>query len=155
MGGFPYFPMFVDLSQKRVLVVGAGAIASRRIEVLLHFCQQILVVAPDIRFRDHSEAAAERVCLCQRPFQPSDLDGADMVIAATNDPQLNADIAARCRARGIPVNVASDSALCDFYFPGVAMDDDIVIGVTASGRNHRRAREAAEHLREALEKGSI
>lgn len=152
MGTYPWFPLFVDLSEKRVLVVGAGMIATRRAMTLLSFCRRVAVVAPaasrDIAF----EAASGRLRLDVRPFEPADLDGADLVVAATDDPTLNADIAALCRARAIPVNVASDHTLCDFYFPGIAMSDDLVVGVTASGKDHRRVRQAAEKLREALER---
>lgn len=155
MGDHPYFPMFVSLSGKRVLVIGAGAIAARRIGALLPFGPRIDVVAPGAKPEVSAAAEAGRLRWQQRPFEPADLDGAELVLAATDDPALNARVAALCRERHVPVNVASDKALCDFFFPGIAMDGDLVVGVTASGKNHRRAREAAERIRENLEEGSL
>ena len=142
----PWFPMFVDLTDRHVLVVGAGRIAARRVGTLKRFCDHVTVVAPVI----HSDIEGMDVTLCRRGYEPADLDGADLVVAATDDAELNAAIAASCRDRGIPVNVASDQTLCDFYFPGVAVQGDVVAGVTAGGADHRLARRATERVREAL-----
>ena len=143
----PWFPMFVDLTGKRVLVVGAGRIAARRAGTLTRFCDHVTVVAPSV----HPDIEGMDVTLCRRCYESADLDGIDLVVAATDDPALNAEIARACRDRGIPVNVASDQRRCDFYFPGVAIQGDVVAGVTASGADHRLARCATEIVREALE----
>ena len=142
----PYFPMFVDLSHKRALVVGAGSIAARRVKTLAVFCDDITVVAPAI----DPGLEGPGVTLIRRPYMPSDLDGMDLVLAATDDHALNAGIAAACRERGVPVNVASDQRLCDFFFPGVAVSGPVVAGITASGTDHALARRATEAVREAL-----
>ena len=142
----PWFPMFVDLTEKRVLVVGAGKIAARRVGTLTRFCDHVTVVAPVI----HPDIERMNVTLCRRCYDPADLDGVDLVVAATDDAELNAEIAKACHERGIPVNVASDHTLCDFYFPGVAIQGDVVAGVTAGGTDHRLARRATEIVREAL-----
>lgn len=75
-------------------------------------------------------------------------------LAATDDAALNADIARACRQRGSPVNVSSDRALCDFYFPGVAVAGDVVAGVTASGRDHRLARQMTRRVQALLEESA-
>lgn len=147
MAEYPWFPMFVNLSDKRALVVGGGTVASRRAGTLALFCGDVAVVAPNVA-PELASLPGVRVVL--RPFEPGDLDGADIVVAATDDPALNADIARRCRARGVPVNVASDRALCDFYFPGVAVDGPLTVGVTASGRDHRRAARLTRKVRALL-----
>lgn len=79
-----------------------------------------------------------------------DIYDADMVIAATNDSQINTDIYNVCKCTGITVNVCSDKHKCDFYFPGIARKENVVIGVTASGDNHRAARETVEKIRKIL-----
>lgn len=142
----PFFPMFVDLSDRRALVVGAGNIAARRVKTLTAFCGDITVVAPAI------DPALEGLgaTLIRRRYAPSDLEGMDLVLAATDDAALNAEIAAACRARGVPVNVVSDQRLCDFFFPGVAVSGPLVAGVTASGTDHALARRATEAVRDAL-----
>ena len=151
MADYPRFPMFVDLSEKRVVVVGAGQIAARRVTTLCAFCGHIEVIAPDIHPDIQALETAGRVKIVRRAYRPGDIDGADIVLAATDDASLNAEIALACRRRGILVNVTSDKALCDFYFPGVAMDGGVVIGVTAGGQDHRRARAVTERVRECLE----
>lgn len=151
MKDYPWFPLFIDLSEKVVLVVGAGTVAGRRAAALTRFCGHVTVVAPEIGPAVQAEADAGRVTWVNRPFEPRDLEGRDLVIAATDDRALNAAIAEMCRTRGIPVNVSSDKTLCDFYFPGIVAEGDVVVGVTASGRDHRRAAAVARRVREALE----
>ncbi len=141
----PYFPMFVDLSDRRALVVGAGKIAARRIKTLALFCGDITVVAPEIC----PEIEETGATLVRRAYLPADLEGMDLALVAPDDHALNAEIAAACRARGVPVNVASDQRLCDFFFPGVAVSGPVVAGVTASGTDHALARRATEVVREA------
>ena len=69
-----------------------------------------------------------------------------------SDKEVNARIAAECRGKRIPVNVSSDKSLCDFYFPGLAVKDDLVAGVTAGGMDHKRARAASEAIRGVVER---
>lgn len=147
MADYPYFPMFVDLSAKRAVVVGAGRIAARRVGALARFCGDITVIAPEVR---PEIEAMPGIAVRRRPYRPEDLDGAELVLAATGDAALNAGIAAACHARGIPVNVSSDRGACDFYFPGVIVDGDVAVGVTASGRDHARARAVTEAIRQCL-----
>ena len=146
-----WFPMFVDLSGQRALVVGAGEVAARRIATLARFCRDIVVVAPSAK--PEVEALVEKggIALRRRAYAPEDLDGVDIVLACTDDAALNADIARACRCRGIPVNASSDHTLCDFFFPGVAIRDSVVVGVTAGGRDHRGARAVTERIREMLD----
>ena len=150
VGDRPYFPMFVDLSETAVLVVGAGKIAARRVRTLLDFAGGVTVVAPRVSGELEELAARGAVTLRRRPYQEGDLEGAGLVLAASDDPELNARIAAACRARGVPVNVSSDRTLCDFYFPGVARSGSVVVGVTAGGTDHKAARRVTEDVRRML-----
>ncbi|MDY3920218.1 MAG: bifunctional precorrin-2 dehydrogenase/sirohydrochlorin ferrochelatase [Candidatus Limivivens sp.] len=146
----PYFPMFVDLSQKKVVVVGAGTIAKRRIRTLLDFTNHLVVVAPEVNRELLDLEQAGQLTILRKKYERDDIYDADMVIAATNDFQTNNDIYNVCKCMGITVNVCSDKNKCDFYFPGIARKDNIVAGVTASGNNHRAAREAVEKIRGIL-----
>jgi len=142
-----FFPVFIDLSEKHVLVVGAGRIATRRLSTLADFAGKITVVAPDIH-PDIIKLAKERnIEILQRTYRTSDLEEADIVIVATTNVPLNVEIAEVCKERGIPVNTSHDKSLCDFYFPGLVKKDNIVIGVTSSGTDHAKARAVTEKLR--------
>ena len=153
MSKYPWFPMFFDISEKNVLVVGAGEVAGRRAATLTQFCAHVDVIGPRVGQAVESEVTAGRVTIYRRAFTMDDLDGRDMVLAATDDEALNAAIVAACRARGIPVNASSDRTLCDFYFPGAVVDGDVAVGITASGRDHKRAREVTRRIRNVLRWG--
>ena len=135
-----FFPMFVDLSDKKIVVVGGGNIATRRIKTLLQFTRNITAVAPKTTMELHELGKAGFVNLINRPVKRSDFTMAFMVIAATNDWKLNDEIYRVCKEEGIYVNVADDKSKCDFYFPGIYMQDEVVVGITASGLNHKKAR---------------
>lgn len=136
------FPMFVDISDWPILVVGAGKIAQRRIETLLQFALSITVVAPECSKKIRQWAQEEKICLKQRAYVPQDLDGMRMVCAATSQNVLNEEIGQECRKKGILVNVCSDKMQCDFHFPGIVLKEELTIGINASGKNHRKAKEA-------------
>lgn len=153
----PYFPMFVNLEGKKIVVFGAGRIALRRIRTLQFFRAKILVVAPGIPKEVQMEMNALEqdgsILYKKKVFEEQDLDeGADMVLAATGDLQVNEQIYHLCKERGIPVNTASDRRLCDFYFPAVAENGEIVAGITGNGKNHKKVAAAAAGIREYLEK---
>ena len=146
-----FFPMFVDLSDKKIVVVGGGNIATRRIKTLLQFTRNITAVAPKTTMELHELGKAGFVNLINRPVKRSDFTMAFMVIAATNDWKLNDEIYRVCKEEGIYVNVADDKSKCDFYFPGIYMQDEVVVGITASGLNHKKARKVRVAIHEALE----
>jgi siroheme synthase-like protein len=142
--------MFMDLSEKNVLFVGAGHVNTGRIKTMLDFVGSITVVSPDA---DASITALDdegRIILRRRRFDERDLDGADIVITATGHAGTDVRIAGMCRRRGIMVNAASDKTLCDFYFPGIARRDPLVVGVTASGEDHSLAAKASAYFRKIL-----
>ena len=148
-----YFPLFVKLEGKKILVYGAGTIGSRRILSLLEFGCQLTVTAPRVSPKVAKLAEEGRLFWKDDVYHPGEI-GEDvcLVLAAASDKEVNAQIAAECREKQIPVNVSSDKSLCDFYFPGLAVKDELVAGVTAGGGDHRRARRASEAVRELLEK---
>ena len=98
------------------------------------------------------EAAAEgQMVWKQEAYTREALRYADLVLACTDDPELNGEIYSVCKCLGIPVNVCSDRRKCDFYFPGIVAKDNVVIGVTAGGTDHRKAREVREKIERLLE----
>lgn len=145
-----YFPLFVDLSEKRILVIGGGKIAQRRIETLLDFATDICVVAPEITDKLRILSENRRIQWIQDVYHTNLTEGADIVLAATNSSSCNDQIAADCKARKIPVNTAHKKESCDFYFPGIVRQGNIVTGISTSGLNHHEAKEARERISQAL-----
>lgn len=138
--------MFVDLTEKRVVVVGAGTIAKRRIRTLIAFTEHLTVIAPEVNRELLDMAKAGLLTIRKKQYEREDIFGADLVIAATNDHQINSDIYSVCKCMGITVNVCSDKNKCDFYFPGIVQNDNIIIGVTASGSDHKKAKETVAKI---------
>lgn len=136
-----YFPLFFNIKGQTALIVGAGKIASRRAEILAEFGADVLVVAPDGAELMERLDREGTVRWERRKFDIRDIDDKYMVIAATSDAGLNTEIAVQCKARHILVNNAGDKGQCDFYFPGIAREGQIVAGVTTSGKDHGLARE--------------
>ncbi len=142
-----YYPVFLDLRDKPVVVVGAGKVALRKVAGLLEAGARVKVVAPecDAGF-DHLP-----VRLLRRRFRASDLDGAFLALAATNDRRVNARVAGEARRRGIPVNVADDPAACGFLVPARIRRGNLQIAVSTSGRAPRLARELRLQIEKILD----
>ena len=155
MSDKPYFPLFVDLSGKDILFVGGGSIAARRVKVLEPFAEKITVVAPEAEEAIRDLAAEKKILWIRRAFAESDLKGRDIVFATTDDRDLNAFVVTRCREKGIAVNASSDKTLCDFYFPGIVQQGGTVIGVSASGTDHSKARRVRERIQKVLTEEGI
>ena len=140
--------MFIDLTDKKILVAGGGTIALRRIRTLLKFRADIRVIAPELceelaQLEEEGKIAAER-----REYRTPDIDGVYIVLAATDDHEVNRRIWEECRAAGVTVNVADDRSLCDFYFPSIVMTEDTVIGINCGGEDHAKVKETRIKIEE-------
>lgn len=154
----PYFPFFCNIKNKHVLVVGGGVIAQRRIQTLLRFGCQITMITPECTdiLRQYTEQ--KRITAHFRTYRKGDCTPFEVVLAATNDHAVNEAIVIECKKHHIPVNASHCKELCDFYFPAVIQQDNVVIGVTSSGIHHKQARciaQRIEHMKEQiLEEGA-
>ena len=146
-----WFPFFIDVKGKKVVIVGAGKIASRRIRALIQFDVKITVVAPELSEEVLRLAESGRVHVRRGAFSVTDLEGADLVLAATGSRDVNREVGLLCRKRGIFVNVADRKEECDFYFPAVVRKGNLIAGLTAGGQDHRLVAEGSRNVRQALE----
>lgn len=133
------FPFFQNIEDKTFLLVGGGRVAKEKLEKLQIFTKNIRIVATDTDI--------EGAIL--RPFQDTDILGADFVIGATNNREVNRHIYDLCVARGIPVNCVDDPELCTFIFPSLVKKGDLVIGITTAGK----APAFGQRVRRLLEEG--
>ena len=145
-----YFPKFVDLTDKKVVVAGAGTIAKRRIRALAEFTDRLVVVAPEVNQELKEMEARGKLTILKKHCEREDLYDAALVIAATNDNKINQEIYSVCKCLGIPVNVCADKTKCDFYFPGIVTDENFVVGISTSGREHKKAREVTDKIQALL-----
>lgn len=135
-----FFPLFIDISEKNILVIGGGRIALRRIRTLVEFGCRVTVVAPEICEEMKALTDGRSVKWEKGDYTSSFLTAnRPLFVLAAAPAEINERVVADCRKRGIPVNDASRKENCDFYFPGIVKEGETVIGVTAGGKDHRLA----------------
>jgi precorrin-2 dehydrogenase len=140
------YPIALDLSGKRCLVVGGGVIADGKLDALLAAGARITLVSPDVLPRVAEFAADGQIEWRRRPYESDDLDGAFLVIAATDDRAVNAEIAVEARARGILVNAVDDIPNCDFFAVALVRRGDLQLAISTNGRSPAFARWLRERL---------
>ena len=147
-----YFPVFVDLSDKKVVVVGGGTIATRRVCTLLPFVEELIVIAPEVTREIENLSREGRVHLYRRNYEKEDVKNVYLLVAATNVREINEEIGRDGTEAGCFVSVADHKEECTVLFPGIALKEDsgVVIGITASGRNHKLAKKLTEKIKRIL-----
>ncbi len=148
-----FFPLFVDVSQFQIVFIGGGRIAERRIQTLQQFGARITLIAPEITEELEKLAEFGQICWVRREYREGDFSDPEigMAVVATNDRQVNHRAAEEARHEAIPVSVADCKEESTFYFPGVARKGNIVVGVTASGLDHKEAARVTRQIRQLLE----
>jgi precorrin-2 dehydrogenase/sirohydrochlorin ferrochelatase len=141
------FPMFLRLSARPCLVVGAGAIAESKIASLLEAGGRVRVVAPQATAQVRTWAQSNTIEWHQRPFQPHDLEGMFLVVTATSSTELHEQIFALATQRGVLCNVVDVPPLCDFYYPSVVQRGALQIAISTAGQSPA----LAQRLRKQLE----
>jgi precorrin-2 dehydrogenase/sirohydrochlorin ferrochelatase len=144
----PYYPIFVDLEGKKVVVVGGGVVAQRKIERLLEFEAQVHVISQELNATLAGYLREGRIKFIGREFTDSERDGAFMVIAATDDSPLNHRVSKSAMEKGLLVNVVDEPYDCNFIVPSVLRRGDLLIAVSTSGKSPA----LAKRLRKELEK---
>ncbi|MFZ3018384.1 MAG: siroheme synthase CysG [Gallionella sp.] len=125
-----FLPIFANVKNKLCLVVGGGSVGSRKASVLLEAGAKVRVVAPEIG--DELKANANVEAVVAR-FEPQHLDGVTLVIAATNDREVNKQVSELAQARNIPVNVVDDSELCSFIMPAILDRSPLMVAFSSGG----------------------
>jgi len=143
-----YFPLFLDISKKRVLVVGGGRVAERKVRTLLKFKAKIKVISPEVtkgleRIKDKDLIELER-----KNYEENDLLGVDFVISATNNRMLNKKVSSDAKKMGVYANIVDDPELCDFIMPSIVKRGPLILAISTSGK----APLFSKKLRKDLEK---
>jgi len=142
------FPAFLKLQNRHVLVVGGGAIATSKILSLLNAGARVTVIAPKISC-DLAEHVRNRdISWLPKPFEPSDLTGIFLVIAATNIRELNAAVFAEADKRNILCNAVDDIDHCHFYCGSIVQRGDLQIAISTNGKSPALAQRLRRELQE-------
>ena len=147
-----YFPVFFDLTAQKVLVVGGGEVALRKVALLERTGAAISLVAPEVHPELADRARAGKISLNVREFAPDDLIGARLVIVATSRRAVNRWIASLSEARGIPVNVVDDREASRFIVPAIIDRDPVLLAISTGGTSPVLARRLRERLEAAIPK---
>jgi siroheme synthase-like protein len=147
-----YYPIFVDMSGRRVLVVGGGHVAEEKVTGLLRadMAGRLTLVAPKLLPSLQKLLAEGKIDVIQREYRDGDMAGYDFVMVATDDGRVNAEIAAEGKGRRIWVNAADDPKNCDFILPAVVRQGQIVVAASTGGASPALARRLREELTDFL-----
>lgn len=144
-----YYPIMLNITNKKCLVIGGGNVAYRKILSLLEFGGTVTAIAPKF-IKDIWELSKNnRIELIDRKYQKNDVQNYNLVIVATNDKMLNKEISKECIDNNIPVNVVDDKELSTFITPSVIRRGDLTISISTNGKSpllSRRIREMLENV---------
>ena len=144
----PLYPAFLDLNDRLVLVVGGGRVAARKVASLLEAGARVRLVAPELAPETRALAENQRVEHLARAFEARDLAGVWLVISATDQPEVNREVADRARDRGVFANLVEQPELGSFLVPASLSRGDLTLAVSTGGASPA----AARRLRQRLER---
>lgn len=152
MGTNPLFPIFLKLESLHTLLVGGGNVGLEKLSAIVKNSPnaRVTVIAPKIRNEVKALANGSSINFIERDFQFSDLDTADVVVLATDNPALHKTIREVTRSKRLLVNVADTPELCDFYLGAVVTKGNLKIGISTNGKSPTIAKRMREYLEEAL-----
>ena len=128
-----YFPMMVKLDDKKVLIIGGGEEGLKKTQILHEFGAEITLISKDA-LKEAIELASRYE---EREFRDTDItdEDYDLIVASTDDRELNKRISILAKDKHIPVNIVDDEKLCSFIFPAIVKDKDVVCAVSSGGKS--------------------
>lgn len=142
-----YYPVFLDIKDKKCVVVGGGEVAARKAERLLDCGAKVVVISPKLTPELAALKDKNLISHITAEYSGDLIDKAALIVGATDDEKTNARISSDARGKGIPVNIVDDPQKCDFILPALVQRGDLAIAVGTGGKSPALAR----HLREELE----
>jgi precorrin-2 dehydrogenase/sirohydrochlorin ferrochelatase len=141
-----YSICLIGMERRRAIVVGGGNVAARKVEELLGAGAQVTVIGPALSPELKTLAKARRIAVIGRPYREGDLSGAFLVIAATDDSEVNQMVWREAEQSGCLVNVVDDPLHCNFITPAILRRGDVTITVSTGGASPALARRLREQL---------
>lgn len=141
-----FYPIFLRLKDKLCVVVGGGVVAERKVLGLLTAGAKVKVISPELTEKLKNLNDEGKITWISREYQRGDLQGAFLVISATNNPKVQEEVYQEAGERGIPCNVVDNPKLCSFIVPSVIRRGDLTIAISTSGISPAVARRLREQL---------
>ncbi len=144
------FPMFLKLTARPCVVVGAGGIAEGKIEGLLQAEARVRVIAPEALARVQAWAEAGEIEWVAREYREGDLQGAFLAVAGTATAAVNRAVYAEANTRGVLCNAVDDPPFCDFYFPSIVRRGELQVAISTAGESPALAQRLRKEINAAL-----
>jgi precorrin-2 dehydrogenase/sirohydrochlorin ferrochelatase len=144
------FPIFLKLTGRPCIVIGAGHLAESKIESLQTANARVTVIAPTATERITAMADTGEITWHQRKYATGDLAGSFLVVAATNVPAVNRAVFAEAESSGILINAVDDPPFCDFYVPSVVRRGDLQIAISTAGHSPALAQRLRKEINALL-----
>lgn len=143
-----YFPINIDLSKLRILVIGGGEVATRKVQNLIEFSAKPTIIAPVITIELHEIINSANLKYLSKKYERGDANEFDMIFVATDDDSLDGSIVEDVKNRNVLINFADRPTKCNFIMPSFLRRGDLIISVSTQGR----APFLSKYIRECLEK---
>ena len=142
----PYYPIFLDLNNQNVIVVGGGEVAERKIRNFLIYGCKIYISSPHLT--PHLKQLVAKKKIHHIPFESLDtyLDDTFMVIAATDDPEVNSQIASQAKKHGLLINTVDQPKDCNFIMPSIVKRGDLQIAISTAGKSPALAKKIRKEM---------
>lgn len=141
-----YYPVNLDIRNRKCLVVGGGAVGTRKVMTLLDCGAKVTVVSTDVAEKLQELSDSDIIKLEKRPFQISDLDEMFLVIGATDNQEINKEIHSEAERLGILCNIADRPEDCNFILPAIVNRGDLIIAISTSGKSPAFAKKMRKDL---------
>ena len=141
-----YYPILIELEGKKVLVIGGGNVAQRKIETFLEFGASIDVVSRELTFRLKNLVESGEIHHLGNEYSEECLKDAFLIIIATNDKQLNHEISESARKKGLLINTVDQPSDCNFIVPSIVRKGDLLIAISTSGKSPALAKKIRKEI---------
>ena len=141
-----YYPINLDITNKRCVVIGGGRVAERKVESLLKCGGNVTVISPNLTPQLKALLSQGKIDHVLRKYQKGDLQGTFLVFSATDDPLVNTFITREAKREGTLINVVDTPKMCNFIVPSVVDRDDLVISISTNGKSPALAKRIREEL---------
>ncbi|MEA3455244.1 MAG: bifunctional precorrin-2 dehydrogenase/sirohydrochlorin ferrochelatase [Campylobacterota bacterium] len=145
-----FFPMYMDMSDLKVLLVGGGEIATEKLEKLVDFTKEITVITKEVSPEAQSLIKDHCLTLYQRLYKRGDIEGFDIVIVATDTVDLHKAIYEESRGTRVLVNSVDDTDYCDFIFPSYVKRGDLTVAFSTGGASPAFAKQIRRHFEKII-----
>jgi precorrin-2 dehydrogenase/sirohydrochlorin ferrochelatase len=147
------YPLFLDLTEQKIVVVGGGPVATRKIRTLLSTSATVTTISPEATATIRQWAQTKRIRWTRRPYRAGDLRGACLVVAATNSEETNRRVCAEAKRRRLLVNCVAPPSAGNFIVPSVVRHGGITIAISTGGASPAFAKRLRRDLERFFRRG--